>query len=167
MRRPTSSARGGIEPGWITKREAADRLAVSPKSVERLAKNGRIDHRHLRRADGKVIAVYGEEQVQTIAERRRAELSLVSRAGTSTEPSSRRSKPPTAMEILRQIVETLRLPRPSERLLLTVDDAVCFSGLSHGEIEAAIRGGELKVLQCQARQLIRRSDVAAFVERML
>jgi len=166
MRTPTRRTHVGIEPGWITKREAAERLAVSLKSVERLAKTGRVDHRHLRRADGKVIAVYGEAQIRTIAERRQAELTLVSRAGSTPDGSSRRSRPPSAREILQKIVETLKASRPTERLLLTVDDAVCYSGLSRGEIDAAIREGELKILQCQEGQLIRRSDVAAFVERM-
>lgn len=161
--------KSGESDGWVTKLEAAKALGnVNPKTVERMAKAGKIGHKLQKRfPGGRVIAVYKSEDVERVSARRQAVLSVDHPAFQLGESAPRRSRPPTASEVLTQIAKALSLPRASEKLLLNMQEAVAFSALPEFQIEAALRSGMIKAVNYGGSELIRRADLIAFVDQLV
>jgi excisionase family DNA binding protein len=165
--RPLLRPQKSGEDRWITKSEAAIALGRSQKTVERLAKAGKIGSKKDRRQGSKIVAVYKWADVERVGARMKAELSVTRLAFESGESVATHAPAPTSAEVLAQIAKTLSLPRIAEKFLLTLREAAALSGLPELHLEEALRSGKIKALNYGGSQLIRRADLIALIDQML
>lgn len=166
---------------WLTKQEAADRIGVSTKTVEALAKERKIEQGRWRRdGRGNEFSVYNPDDVARIAAQRRlapapfvlpavptsngnghggiartapdAEAQQALAAGLSAFAAALRSLAPNPENHPQN-------PENFQKLFLTVPEAAEVSGLSVTFLKRSIAAGSLAAARDGRRWKIRRRDL--------
>jgi len=167
---------------WLTKQQAADRIGVSTKTVETLARDRRIEQARWRRdGRGNEFAVYNPDDVARIAsERRPAPSAFVLPAGTNgngnghglvarTEPDAELTPPIAAgLSALAAAVRSLapnpeknhQNPENFQKLFLTIPEAAAVSGFSQAYLRRKCQAGWTGAIKDGAWK-IRRKDLEA------
>lgn len=173
---------------WLLVQDAADRIGVSTRTVERLKRDGKLEQR-LRRQEGTPpVAVYNPEDVDRIAsERRRPPAPFVLNAdqGVGNGNGNGRAKGIrniAAGDISQQLTSvgddpirqlfaaalravlsppspTLSGSRVGEPLFLTIAEAAAASGLSKTYLKRQCEAKTLKALRDGRRWKIKRTDL--------
>ena len=144
---------------WKTKAEAAEILGCSEKTVERYAKQKRIQ-KVLRRNPGrKSMPVFHPDDIEALrAEAVRLEPFPVDKTtGRALALPARRS----AVEMLVNLLADRVSPpatAPRHKLFLTLAEAADYSGMSPGWLRLKIREGELPAIKTRGWR-IRRADL--------
>jgi len=150
----------------MTKRDAATKLGVSLKTIERYAKKRQIGRALRKRSDGKIVAIYDPTDVEKVKRDREAKLSvhlpaIPQHASAAVNPEGSRRDAPS-----KELLTAGLAPRISEKLLLTFDEALALSGLPKSRLGDALKSGTLRSVNCDGIQLIRRSDLDALIDRI-
>lgn len=173
---------------WLTKSVAAETIGVSTKTVEQLAKDGKLDQARYRRPDGgPELAVFHPDDVARIAaERQPARSAFVlpaattpangnghhTRTSTALMPAQPSAAGPEAAVaflramltgILSQSSESSEKSQRSPALYVTVKEAAAILGLPQVDVRALIHDGDLPHrLTGRGAIRIRRRDLEAF-----
>lgn len=166
---------------WPSKQEAAARLGVTVKTIERLTRAGKLERRFRNRPGTSPIAVYDPKDVITVqAERSKPQPPHVQAAppagngagpyaGDAIVPLARPSEVQHVATILSEIgaifqktlSHTSHTPSHTA-IFLTVDEAAVYSGLPARELRRAIKSGDLPARKTvRAGLRIRRKDLDA------
>lgn len=123
---------------WPTKKEVADRLGVSTKTIEKYVQDGKLEQRLQAQINRPARAVINPASFERFMEERSRGVPVA--AGRSTpEPSSQGP----SQEVLRLFAEA-HWPPP---LFLTTEQAVRYSGLSTGYLNRLVNEGRLKRIE--------------------
>lgn len=163
---------------WLTKQQAADAIGVSTKTLESLAKDGKLQQALWRRpTGGPAVAVYHPDDVARLAkERRPAAAPFVLPAGTDVparngnghgalrrvEPSHDVALVPPGDDPLRQLFAaalravTSQNSQKSPTLYLTLAEASAVSGLSETYLRRQIVSEKLSAVKDRGWRIRRR-----------
>lgn len=173
---------------WLTKQEAADRLGVSTKAIERYTRAGKLEQRFRRQAGTPDVAVYYPEDVDKLASARRPRLPapfLVpgpprptngkgSHSAVELAGASRPDLGPAIAAGLSDVAGALRwlvsqtagagvsqtsVTQESQKLFLTIPEAAAVAGLSKTYLRRQLEAGTLKGIKDGRRWRIRRTDL--------
>jgi hypothetical protein len=168
---------------WLTKQEAADRIGVSTKAIERFTRAGKLEQRFRPQAGSPHVAVYFPADVATLAQaRQRAPVPFVLEASSDVPANGNGHHAVRALDrvtasvtsgddllspgdnLLRVLVaaaarvmsETSQTPS----LFLTIPEASRVSGLSQAYLKRRIAAGTLPAERDRGWR-IRRKDLEA------
>jgi len=156
---------------WLTKQQAADRIGVTTKSIERFVQAGQVQQaRWQRDGRGPLLAVYFPDDVDRIAAERQpgppAPFLVPGRTADRPPANGNERQTPrdglarstetgivplqdlgTSEPFLRALVTTIAqaMSQTSQTsaLFLTVDEAAAYAGLTARDVRRAVRTGEL------------------------
>jgi excisionase family DNA binding protein len=163
---------------WLTKQEAADRLGVSTKAIERWTRAGKLEQRFRPQAGSPHVAVYFPDDVAKLAQERQPGLApFVLPVGTALPASGNGHPPSTALDrvpaagdqvlgpgddLLRVLVTAARrvLSETSQTpaLFLTLREASAVTGLTQAYLRRACESGTLTAIRDRGWR-IRRTDL--------
>ena len=159
---------------WLTKRQASEVLGISEKGIQRLAAKGGIQSRQLKRPDGVVVTMYHPQDVEQVRRERSPEggQSFVVPAKKAA-PAAARSMVvqdvqagPNALAVLAESLSSLSAKRLevrlTERLLLTIGEAVEYAGAGAGYLRRQIAEGKLQLIKGagpHGADVLRRKDL--------
>lgn len=154
---------------WMTKEQAAERIGVSVKTVERMADNQKLQKRQRARAGGSPIAVFHPGDVdRAAAERSKAQAApfVISDAQSKSVPAIRAeetaSNPAFAAEFAEllgaAIANGLNAVKPSD-LIFTPVEAAWYAKRSEKALQQLRRDGRLPNAGTSRRVLYRRVDL--------
>jgi hypothetical protein len=129
----------GAQPEWIERREAADRLKVSERTVLLYAQSGKITTKKERNASNQIATMFHAGDVERMAYSR-------------DNPEAAQAAQPTTLQALRggelatqpEKVHALQALQPLG-VWMTVDEAVEHSHLSRSWLTAAAQAGTVTV----------------------
>jgi hypothetical protein len=150
---------------WQTKSEAAEALGVNEKTIERLAAAKQLKQAFRPEPGKRAAAVYDPADVARVLEERRAKKEI------ALTPHPARVKPisnPAWLPALQSIgpaLEALKALAPvpvpiAQKLMLTLDEAVIYSGMPKAYLLERIRDGRLAAVK-YGRWYIRRAALEA------
>ncbi len=162
---------------WLTKQEAADRIGVSTKAIERFTRAGKLEQRFRPQAGSPHVAVFFPDDVDRIAAvRRQTPAPFVLDASTDHPANGNGHEPSTALmtaappaadaelvrtlmtvavHLLSQTSQTAVSQTPAAYVDKTA--ALAIAGVSYGALRAAVQAGEVK----QRGRRYRRKDLEA------
>lgn len=152
---------------WLTKQEAADRIGVSTKAIERFTRAGKLEQRFRPQAGSPHVAVYFPDDVEKLAAGRRQEAApfvLPPDADLPTNGNGHHSSTALAIspepgiqnipgeDLLRALVtaavqmsQTSQTSVSQTSAYVAKADALALSGISDAELRSAVKAGEVKV----------------------
>lgn len=148
---------------WYTKQQVADALGVSTKTVQELAKKGRLQQAEWKRPIGGMpLAVYAPDEVDRLAgERKTPKPFVVPAAEPNGNGHALRVVDGDGAAMIQTILRTIqKASGSSERLFLTIDQAADFTGLTAAFIRRKCQDGSLPALKDRGWK-IRRSALVA------
>lgn len=144
---------------WLTKSEAAHALGVAEKTVERLSKRGQIQQAVRKRLGQASIVVFKPEDIERV----KAEQDTAETPGAFLMPAE---KPQQQIAAAASMVDMLRaaVQKPvgvslTDKVYLTIKEAVMLSGLPVGYLKAKMKDGSLPALKTGAGWRIKRADL--------
>ena len=154
---------------WMTKEQAAERIGVSVKTVERMADNQKLQKRQRARAGGSPIAVFHPGDVDRAAsERNKAQAApfVISDAQSKSTPAIRADETigdrAVALEFVEllgaAIAKGLNAVKPSD-LIFTPAEAAWYAKRSEKALHQLRRDGRLPNAGTARRVLYRRVDL--------
>ena len=164
-----------IPEGWVSKKEAIELTALSPRTFERTVRKRGIEQKEVPIEGRRPIIIYPRNALEdmkrhTVVER--PEVVRDENTGTApprqTLPTVRESGEGAVQALetaLSAIASDLSLLPLTGKLTLTLKEAVVYSGLPKTAVLSAIHGGGLAVVYRNPYR-IRRSDIDAFVAGM-
>jgi excisionase family DNA binding protein len=151
--------------GWLTKAEAAERLGVSERTLDRMAAGG--PERQLRRVPGRrPEVVYNPVDVEVRCALTPAVVAPASQALAVSQPLS---PAPDAWDALASKLATLARLFSSQpaaaasKLFFTIPEAANYSGLSEAFLRRSVRTGVLPAVRDRAVK-IRKADLDSFAK---
>lgn len=178
-------------PDWVVAMEAAMRIGCSTRTIERLARAGKLEQRLRPRAGSPPVAVYNPADVARLAAERRPAPRPFVLGAVQEEHGNGRTHTPTSTHMQTRAPASLGLPaedlirglavllskalqsppsppvseRVAETVFLTVEEAAAYSGLTPRDLRRAVRTGELPARHHGRRDWrtwrIRRKDLEA------
>jgi excisionase family DNA binding protein len=157
----------------LTKREAADFLGVTIRSIEAYAAKGKLTPAKAKGQRGD-ITVYDEKEIETL-KREREQIQYVPRPETALAVPDRTGqnaivKRRDVAELIR-LIETARAAAPritdlAAKPLLKLQEAQTLTGLSRATLRAAIEAGKLKAKLIGNAYRIKQTDLADFIKKL-
>ena len=137
---------------WLTKQQVAQILAVSEKTVEKLAKDGKIEQRERKRAGKPPQSVFNPDDAERVRQEREPQPSaFVMPAGVAAPSPQSIEKAAPPAEMMQLLVESLRphqeRVRLAEKLYLTIREASEYSGFTQAHLLRLVDASELKVVR--------------------
>jgi DNA-binding transcriptional MerR regulator len=142
---------------WLTKQEAAARLGVNEKTIDRMAERGEIQKETRRNVGEAPRPVFDPADVNRLAEKKGIQVSNPDGQALVRQPVSMPRTPSDMDRLAVSFAEALRqgplaeepdseLPLSELRfkVYLTTAEAIRFSGLSEQQIRDAVREGNVK-----------------------
>ncbi len=159
----------------MTKKEAADFLNVSPRTIEGLAAKGKLTRATAKGKRGD-ITVYDESELEKLKAER---AQIIYAVGPDTEahaPDEHRSlvrlSSARGLESLRDLSALVaRIKNAPQvnlegKIMLTLDDAAALSSLSVHHLREAIKAGRLKGKVIGRGYRIKRIDLDSYVKKL-
>lgn len=165
---------------WFTKQEAAQRIGISVKTVERLADAGKLQQKMRPRPGGTDVAVFHPNDVEREASERAATAGkpFVMPPGTAPAgaivPAAPQTlavplpavPPPAVRSIDTAAVRLALLSVRHVPLWMRYDEAVAFSGLSESRLRELVKAGEIKTERGpRGAVVLRHADLKRYAER--
>lgn len=145
---------------WLNKQEAAQRLGVSERTLDRMADKG--PERRMRARPGrKPEPVFNPEDVERLA----SKAFVVPAALVPSEELATRQGPPPVLQMLLSVIQSLATTshaKPQAALFLTLDEAAEYSGLSKSFLRRVVREGQIPSVKDGLRTKISRHDLDNF-----
>jgi excisionase family DNA binding protein len=158
----------------LTKKEAAEFLGVSPRTIEGYAAKGKLTPGKAKGTRGD-ITVYDEQELERLKEER-GQIVFLERPQdekpTSENLALTRTAPLESLELWQGIAEAIRESRTrpqvnvGEKIVLTLADASALTSLSTGHLREAIHTGKLKAKIIGRGYKIKRADLDAYVKKL-
>lgn len=166
----------------MNKKQAAEYLGLSIKSLERYTTQKRITVRYVKGAHGKE-ADYNQDDLDKLKTEIEAnslpEVAPAIEAKGTTTLATTPNAPYTPNHESNLVLSTDKFDKflsllemmgirtmNKEKLLLTVDEASLFTGASAGAIKKAIKNGELKKIRLGKAVQVKRADLEAWVKAL-
>jgi excisionase family DNA binding protein len=167
----------------MTKKEAADFLSCSQKTIDRLVRRGELSATLQRGKTGDIV-VFDEQELASYKEKRDQPKAYMpalvaeqpaaadgERSARSLMVMGQANMEPAANARFSMSVESLAT---SQRLIalqgkptLTLGEAASYSGLSKKIIDQAVKSGELKTFQGQrGSKVIKKKDLDQFIDEL-
>lgn len=173
----------------LTKKQAAERLGLSTRSLERYAKkgkdNGGIDATYDRNDLNQLVMFFEEDEVERFKAVLDAPPEPAATPTATVAPSATLARvavpEETAIELatqsrigqLAELIEaamTRHKPTAADvaaQLMLTVEEAATYAGVGRSAIDAAIRAGDIRVHRGLGRgRRLKRSDVEEWIAKL-
>lgn len=151
----------------MNKKQVAEELGVSSRSVENYVKRGKLSVRYEKGATSDV-AVFDPFEVRRLKAELQSRTALVPQV-TRESPEGEARKPENTALALRALPsEPSSLP-PSEltsKLLLTLAEAALLTGLGRTTLNRARREGKLKAVHIGGSYRFRPDDLRRFIEEL-
>jgi excisionase family DNA binding protein len=158
---------------WLTKVQAAEAIGVSTKTIEKLSDRGEIQGRDWKRPGRVAVKVYHPNDVERVRKERNPDSEpfvippanvspTASQTSENTLVKPAAGRPQSPLDALAALAGMMRPPdrvRVSERLFLTVDEAVEYSGLPQSHLRQLLKSGRLAGMKTGAGWRIRRADL--------
>lgn len=151
---------------WLTKKQVAERLGVSEKSVERYHQRGLLSMATLKRPRQVPVRVYKPEDVERLAAQLEAERQAVMVGHLIPHQHQHQAAPaviqPKALPELAAAVKALIeavASRPEPPAYISLEEAAALAGLSRDAIREAAQAGEIKTRRYGSGVRYRRADV--------
>lgn len=157
---------------WLTKPQAAEAIGCSTKTVEQLAKEGRIERAYYKRPEtGATISVYHPKEVARIRKERNPDAAafVLPEVSENSESAAVAIRQAVRTDDFLQAIAAIaagsqnsqNTVRIAEKLYLTLDQAAQLSGLPRSYIRAQMSAGALAAIKTGAGWRIKRADLAA------
>ena len=163
-----------IPEGWISKKEAIELTALSPRTFERTVRKRGIEQKELPVEGRRPIIIYPRNALedmkrQTVVERPEAVREETENVHTEQmlqiATSEEKEAVPSLVAALTAVAANITVLPLKEKLTLTLKEAVVYSGLPKTAVLSAIHDGGLPVVY-RSPYRIRKSDIDAFVAGM-
>jgi hypothetical protein len=151
----------------MNKKEVADELGVSSRSVENYVKRGKLSVRYEKGATSDV-AVFDPSEVRRLKAELQSRSALVPTLMRENHEGEAR-KPESLALAVRPLPREASLLPPSEvvhKMLLTLAEAALVSGLRAGTLTRARREGKLRAVKIGGSYHFRPGDLRAFIESL-
>ena len=145
---------------WLTKEQATERIGISRRTLEHMARDRKLETGKRKAANGLWNVVFNPEDVERIAHQRNPSRAfLVPVAANAVAP---RQLEDAALAFADALAAIVRRPRFTEqRWMLTIAEAVDASGWSEAIIRRGIKSGALLAVK-DGGWKIHREDLARF-----
>ncbi len=164
-----------IPEGWISKKEAIELTALSDRTFERTVRKRGIEQKELPVDGRRPVIIYPRNAVedmkrQTVVERPE----MVHDVDTENVPAEKmlqiatpekKEAVPSWIAAIEALASNMTALPLTEKLTLTLKEAVVYSGLPKTAVLSAIHDGGLPVVY-RSPYRIRKSDIDAFVAGM-
>lgn len=142
---------------WLTRDQAAARLQVSGKTVDRMADRQQLERRMRARPRRKPEPVFDPQAVDAIAGARSPAIVALSRERTTPAPAATPPAQATGIDvaaIARAIAQALAPPRTSPAWL-TLPEAAQHTGLSQSLLRRLAKAGHIRAIRDGSTKLLR------------
>ena len=163
----------------MNREEAAARLGISVRSLQRTVKAGKLTVKYRRGASGKQEAVFDPEEIERYKDSMEAETvkpampASESQALATTRDTDLARSVALARESVAAILGAMRPAAPARpavaveaKLVLTLIEASALTNLSRNRLLAAIHDGKLTAKIIGRGWRIKRADLDAYVEKL-
>ena len=155
-----------IPAGWISKDEAIEFTGLGKRTFERTVSKRGIEHGEVSVEGRRPIITYKRADIDDMKRNTvvvRPEVVQVERSREVVAvPAEVQQMLPELASVIASALTALPL---TNKLTLTLSEAVAYSGLPKADVVAAIKAGDLPTVRVRPYRL-RRSDVDAFVAGM-
>jgi excisionase family DNA binding protein len=156
----------------LTKKEAADFLGVTIRSIEAYAAKGKLSTAKAKGTRGD-ITVYDEAELQKLKDER-GQVSFIERPEQGEKPRTEnlaliRPEQSAALAALIEAVQKSAAPTTADaanKLLLKLDEASKLTGLSRAILREAIENKKLKAKIIGRAWRIKRIDLDAYISKL-
>jgi excisionase family DNA binding protein len=157
----------------LTKKEAADFLGVTIRSIEAYAAKGKLSTAKAKGTRGD-ITVYDEAELQKLKDER-GQVSFIERPSQAEKPSTEnlalaRTEQSAALAAL---IDAFKQTKPAptitdiaHKIILKLDEASALTGLSRATLREAIDSKKLKAKKIGKAWRIKRSDLDTFAAKL-
>jgi excisionase family DNA binding protein len=162
-----------LEVETMNKEEAAGKLGISVRSLQRTVKSGKLDVAYQRGESGKMEAVFNADEIARYAvqmrevvkpEREESSLELVV---VSRDASRQEFVALVAASVHEAVKADKREVIPiADKLLFTLSEAQSMTGLSRETLRGAIDDKKLKAKIIGRGWRVKRADLEAYVKRL-
>jgi len=164
-----------IPEGWVSKKEAIELTALSPRTFERTVRKRGIEQRELPVEGRRPVIIYPRNALEDMKRQTVVERPEILRDGDTGNvhaeqmvqitTSEKKEAVPSWIAAIEALASNMTALPPTEKLTLTLKDAVVYSGLPKTAVLSAIHDGGLPVVYRKPYR-IRKSDIDVFVARM-
>ncbi len=155
----------------VTKKEAAEFLGVTIRSIEAYAAKGKLSTAKAKGTRGD-ITVYDEAELQKLKDER-GQVSFVERPSQTEKPNTEYlaliPQQSSALAALIEAIQKTTAPTTADaanKLLLKLDEASKLTGLSRAILREAIDSKKLKAKLIGRAWRIKRNDLDAYITRL-
>ncbi len=153
----------------MNKTEAAEKLGISIRSLQRLVQNKQISVTHKRGESGKQEAIFNADELEKYKAIRDAESPKPATVPTNDKMTLARNDANQFLQVLRQAItpETKAAGVPiADKPLLKLDEAAALTGLSRDTLRQAIDTGELKGKMIGKAFRVKRADLNEYIKKL-
>jgi excisionase family DNA binding protein len=153
----------------MNKTEAAKKLGISIRSLQRLVQNKQISVTHKRGESGKQEAIFNADELEKYKAIRDAESPKPATVPTNDKMTLARNDANQFLQVLRQAItpETKAAGVPiADKPLLKLDEAAALTGLSRDTLRQAIDTGELKGKMIGKAFRVKRADLNEYIKKL-
>jgi excisionase family DNA binding protein len=153
----------------MNKTEAAKKLGISIRSLQRLVQNKQISVTHKRGKSGKQEAIFDADELEKYKTIRDAETPKLATVPTNDKMTLARNDANQFLQVLRQAMtidaKTAGVPI-ADKPLLKLDEAAVLTGLSRDTLRRAINTKELNGKLIGRAFRIKRADLDEFIKSL-
>ncbi len=164
----------------MNKAQAAKRLKISVRSLQRAVKDGRIKVKYQRGKSGKMEAVFDNEEIEHFREELKQVIEPApappadTTALVPTRDASRQTQLVALVsQTVRETMQAAQTKAPTSvalenRLTLSIPEAALVSGIPADRLRSAVKSGSLKAIKGIGRGLgkIKRADLDAYIKQL-
>lgn len=128
---------------WLLKKEAAERLGVSERTLERLIADGKITQSHRRVPGRRPLAVVNPADIERLEAETVKPIVVNDSSGSGSKALATRAN---VLPMLAGLVAAMGQQQPN-KLFLNLEEASALSGLSQAFLRRLIRDGKLAAVR--------------------
>jgi excisionase family DNA binding protein len=152
----------------MNKEEAAEKLGISVRSLQRIAQAGKISVIYKRGESGKQEAIFNADELEDFKRQRDIE-TIKQTTATTNDTALARSDTHQFLEMLRSAVTPEQRPlsvQIADKPLLKLDEAAALTGLSRDILRKAIQNKELKGKLIGKAYRVKRDDLDKYIKNL-
>ncbi len=154
----------------MNKTEAAEKLGISIRSLQRLVQNKQISVTHKRGESGKQEAIFDADELETFKAIRDKESKKIATVPTNDKMTLARNDANQFLQVLMQAITPQQTPvvnvSIADKPLLKLNEAAALTGLSRDTLRDAIDTGELKGKMIGKAFRVKRADLDAYITKL-
>ncbi len=152
----------------MNKEEAAEKLGISVRSLQRLVQSEKISVTYKRGNSGKQEAIFNADELEKYKEERDAE-SIKPASATTSDTALARNDANRFLDFFKEAItpkDKALTVDIADKPLLKLDEATTLTGLSRDFLREAINSKKLKGKLIGKAYRIKRADLDAFISKL-